>query len=133
VELFPTVEPQRDMILASTRLVTFNVVDQIAYKFHLFVCVLKFSIYEFFLDQDRQFNNVEQVESEVVPEVRVNADRVDFDSQMLSDESTDLNCKNPPFRRRGSPTQCQDAHASAPNSTPLRNPFQQIARQCDLI
>ena len=31
--LFPTLEPKRDMILASTRLVNFNVVDQIVYKF----------------------------------------------------------------------------------------------------
>ena len=87
------------MILASTRLVSFNVVDQIAYKFYVFVCVRNFSTYEFFLEQDGQFNNVEQVESEVVPEVLVNADTVDIDSQMLSDESTDLTCKNPPFWR----------------------------------
>jgi hypothetical protein len=37
--------------------------DQIAHKFYLFVCVRNFSIYEFFLEQDRQFNNVEQVTS----------------------------------------------------------------------
>jgi hypothetical protein len=80
VGVFPTVEPQRDMILASARLVNFNVVDEIGYEFYLFVGVRNFSIDEFFLGQDRQFNNIEQVESKVVPEVGVNADRAHIDA-----------------------------------------------------
>jgi len=66
--------------VSSTRLVSFNVVDQVAYELYLFTGVRDLSIYEFFLDQDRQFNGIEQVESKVVPEVGVDANRIQIDS-----------------------------------------------------
>jgi hypothetical protein len=66
--------------VSSTRLVSFNVVDQVAYELYLFAGVCNLSIYEFFLDQDRQFNGIEQVESKVIPEVGVDANRIQIDS-----------------------------------------------------
>jgi hypothetical protein len=52
-----------------SRPINFYVLDEITNELYLCGCVRNFSICEFFLDQDRQFNNIQQVESEIVPEV----------------------------------------------------------------
>jgi len=50
-------------------IINFYVLDEITNEHYLCSCVRNFSICEFFLDQDRQFNNIQQVESEIVTEV----------------------------------------------------------------
>jgi hypothetical protein len=73
----------------STLVVEFNVLNEIAYEFNLVVRVRNLALYEFFLDQHRQFNDIEQVQSEIIPEVRVNNHGIYIHSETLRNKSTD--------------------------------------------
>jgi hypothetical protein len=73
----------------STLVVEFNVLNEIAYEFNLVVRVRNLALYEFFLNQHRQFNDIEQVQSEIIPEMRVNDHGIDIHSETVRNKSTD--------------------------------------------
>jgi hypothetical protein len=91
------------------------VADEIAHELQLFGFVRIFSGCELFFDQDRQFNNIEPIEPEIVLEVRVNADTFHIETHMLGDVSADLGCKKPFIQLGGVSSQCQDGHEQPPS------------------
>src|SRR5260370_40791725 len=76
----------------------FNVADKITNKFYLICFVRNIHVCEFLFKQDRQFNNIDQVEPEIISEVRGSADRFDIEPEMLGNKSADLACKRSFFQ-----------------------------------
>jgi hypothetical protein len=72
-------------ISLSGRMITaFNVADEIAHELSLIGFVHNFSLCKLFFDQDHQFNNIEPIEPEILPEVRHNADILRIEAQILN-------------------------------------------------
>jgi hypothetical protein len=92
------------------KIAAFNVANEIAYEFHLNGFIRSTPFCELVFKQDCQFNNVEQVEPEIVAEVRVSGNAFDIDTQMFSNKGADLACKRCFFQSGDSSSQCQVVH-----------------------
>ena len=73
---------------------SFYMTDETAHRFYLigFVGDLPLCA-ELLFEYDHQFNNIEQVESKILAQVRVIVDTFDIDAHMLRDMSADFGCK----------------------------------------
>jgi hypothetical protein len=88
--------------------------------------VRDFDVGELIFDQDHQFNNIEQVHPEIVPEVRIDRDTVEIEPHMPSDKSADLvrdiaffydRCSSSGQASHGKSPQCR-----TPNIRPINPP-----------
>jgi len=68
----------------------FNVTDEVTNAFYLAGGVCDSSARELVFKYDHQFNNVDQVEPEIVSEMCFITDTIDINSQMPSDTSADI-------------------------------------------
>ena len=78
----------------------FNVMDEVAHKFHLVGFVRSFGIYaKSFFESGQKFSNLKQIKPEIIGQMRMRVHRGDIDFKALRDESVDFACKEH-FRRR---------------------------------
>jgi hypothetical protein len=107
----------------------FNMADEIPDELYFGLMVRDFDVGELIFDQDHQFNNIEQVHSEIVSEVRIDRDTLEIEPHMPSDKSADLVRDIAFFYDRCSSSERQASHGKSPNAVP-RHPTYQSALQC---
>ena len=92
------------------------VADQIPHELYLIGFTRGSPACKFILQQDRQLNDLDQVESQIFAEVRVIVYGLDINADVLRDIGADFSCQRSFFQSRDARAQCQAGHADTPQS-----------------